>query len=439
MFLRSAVTIFLMGKVMRYLYLDNFRGFSKSTIPIMDVNFLVGENSAGKTSLLTMMRTLAFPPAFMDLSTFSGENFPTFGHFTEMVSAHSSNRKYFRVGMIGSGSKKGNSTDTGILLTYIESAGLPKVSTLTYLDTGREVSLQFKNKTVFFKNKSVDRASSEKMSTQLQRWAREHEDGDSPDWMEFRDLPKPSTADEIPLFVLLGMASKPIDSKEKAFPMIFPNTGPELVWIAPIRGKPRRTYDEPNTSFSPEGAHTPYIIRRILGSKKEAVKFKKFMEEVGKASGLFQKIEIKHFGKASETSPFEVDAYLDGKALSLAWLGYGVSQALPILVELLVRPKSSWFAIQQPEVHLHPRAQASLGDVFFEMALRDNKTFLVETHSDFTIDRFRMNYRPSGRKRGKAKSPESQVLFFERKGGNNVVTSLPIGSHGEMPSEQPEN
>jgi AAA15 family ATPase/GTPase len=37
---------------MEKLYLDNFRGFSDQYIDIRDVNFLVGENSTGKSSVL---------------------------------------------------------------------------------------------------------------------------------------------------------------------------------------------------------------------------------------------------------------------------------------------------------------------------------------------------------------------------------------------------
>src|SRR6266436_9344091 len=112
---------------------------------------------------------------------------------------------------------------------------------------------------------------------------------------------------------------------------------------------------------------------------------------------------------------------LDDKALNLSTVGYGVSQSLPVLTEVFLRPHGSWFAIQQPEVHLHPKAQAALGDVFFEMATVEHKRFLVETHSDFAIDRFRMNYRKAD-----SKKPNSQILFFERRDKRSVVTPLTI-------------
>jgi predicted ATPase len=172
----------------------------------------------------------------------------------------------------------------------------------------------------------------------------------------------------------------------------------------------------------------------MLSSETDAQKFHEFMDRVGKDSRLFQSIQIKQFVPDDPTAPFEVDAVLDNKALSLNTVGYGVSQSLPIFVELLDRPSESCFAIQQPEVHLHPRAQAALGDVFFEMAGRDKKRFLIETHSDFAIDRFRMTCRSK-----ESNVPSSQILFFERRDKHNVVTPLPIDSSGEITAEQPSS
>jgi len=69
------------------------------------------------------------------------------------------------------------------------------------------------------------------------------------------------------------------------------------------------------------------------------------------------------------------------------------------------------------------------------MAVREQKRFVIETHSDFTIDRFRMNYRRKRLKKDKV--PKSQVLFFERIDSRNTITPLPIGVRGELPAEQP--
>ncbi|MGA7235230.1 MAG: hypothetical protein WBY44_06110, partial [Bryobacteraceae bacterium] len=67
-------------------------------------------------------------------------------------------------------------------------------------------------------------------------------------------------------------------------------------------------------------------------------------------------------------------------------------------------------------------------------ATSDRKGFLIETHSDFMIDRYRNNVR-----RQKVKKPDSQVLFFERVNRRNTVTPLKIDDAGELPVRQPRS
>jgi hypothetical protein len=435
---------------MRYLYLDNFRGFKNTTIPILDVNFLVGENSTGKTSVLTMLRMLSNRSLIFGLQALVGVDSSAegaqFGHFAEMVSAHSPDRSYFRLGMMSNGNSRRNKRSDpsagGVLMTFHEFDGLPSMSQLTCTAGQHAVSIRIDDDHCSYKILDEPPVTEpEEMSDRLMKWADQHANPTEKGWAKV-DMPKGMIAKQVPLFVILTMArTQGGGGKETGatdLGSIIPQIGPELIWIAPIRTKPLRTYDEPHTSFSPDGTHTPYVIRRMLGAETSAARFRKFIEKIGNASGLFEKIDIKYFN-TEKTGPFEVDAFIDGEALSLGWLGYGVSQSLPIIVELIFRNPESCFAIQQPEVHLHPRAQASLGDAFFEMALLDRKTFLVETHSDFAIDRFRMNYRLRRPAKERAGLPASQILFFERRDKQNTVTSIPISQKGDISPDQPDN
>ena len=81
---------------------------------------------------------------------------------------------------------------------------------------------------------------------------------------------------------------------------------------------------------------------------------------------------------------------MPGGRRNLADVGYGVSQVLPVVVECLLMPDNGVLALQQPEVHLHPKAQAELGSFFARFAAaRPKATVLVETHSDYLLDRVR--------------------------------------------------
>jgi hypothetical protein len=90
------------------------------------------------------------------------------------------------------------------------------------------------------------------------------------------------------------------------------------------------------------------------------------------------------------------------KVSNIADMGFGYSQVLPIIVQLwriLELKKSSWheesfmvLAIEQPELHLHPKMQAQLADVFLTFInsaekLNIDARVIIETHSEAIVNR----------------------------------------------------
>jgi predicted ATPase len=73
---------------------------------------------------------------------------------------------------------------------------------------------------------------------------------------------------------------------------------------------------------------------------------------------------------------------------SIVEVGFGVSQILPIIAVSLLSPVNSILIFEQPEIHLHPRAQAGLAEFFLCLTLTGRR-ILVETHSDHLINRLR--------------------------------------------------
>jgi hypothetical protein len=70
--------------------------------------------------------------------------------------------------------------------------------------------------------------------------------------------------------------------------------------------------------------------------------------------------------------------------VSLADVGFGVSQVLPVLVALLAAQPDQLVYIEQPELHLHPRAQHTLAAFIAEAAARGAR-LVIETHSDILL------------------------------------------------------
>lgn len=73
-----------------------------------------------------------------------------------------------------------------------------------------------------------------------------------------------------------------------------------------------------------------------------------------------------------------------GDMVSIADVGFGVSQVLPALVALIVASPGQLVYLEQPEVHLHPRAQHHLAAILTETANRGVQV-VVETHSSILL------------------------------------------------------
>lgn len=107
-------------------------------------------------------------------------------------------------------------------------------------------------------------------------------------------------------------------------------------------------------------------------------------------------------------------------------VGSGVSQVLPVIVGSLQAPEGGLIIVEQPELHLHPSAQAELADVFLELAQRNNSMCLLETHSSSIINRIRR--RVAG---GRIRTSDISLLFVRRNNNTSVCTHVSLRSNGD--------
>ena len=89
---------------------------------------------------------------------------------------------------------------------------------------------------------------------------------------------------------------------------------------------------------------------------------------------------------------FEIKVKVKSKSRweSLADVGFGISQFLPIIVADLQLWNNSTLIMSQPEIHLHPSVQANLGDYLVKQVKERNKKYIVETHSEYLLNRLRL-------------------------------------------------
>jgi predicted ATPase len=141
---------------------------------------------------------------------------------------------------------------------------------------------------------------------------------------------------------------------------------------------------------------------------------------------LYKKLSVKKLGQRP-SDPFQLRVETSGPSANLPDVGYGISQALPIVVESVLATRGNLLLLQQPEVHLHPRAQAALGSFFVRQASSEKKDFVIETHSDYLVDRIRIEIAA-----GTIAPEQVSILFFDRSALETKVHQLTLDSNGNI-------
>jgi hypothetical protein len=123
-------------------------------------------------------------------------------------------------------------------------------------------------------------------------------------------------------------------------------------------------------------------------------------------------------------------------------VGIGISQVVPVLVTAL-DGSSRFIGIEQPELHIHPRLQAEIADLFLEACQKQRHCFLIETHSEHLILRLQRRIRETSNGKaapGRALMSEAVVVYHvsaEETGAR--VRRIDVDKHGEFVQPWPDD
>jgi len=210
--------------------------------------------------------------------------------------------------------------------------------------------------------------------------------------------------------------------------------------LSPFREQPKRTYlytGESPTSIGRTGMNG---INMLVNDSARRGSLRAGIEE--QISKWFQVNGIAKGIRVTNLTPrhFEV-CLLDfkGKQHNICDVGFGCSQVLPVLVgglNLFLRAeqpnrRSPIYVVQEPEIHLHPNAQASLGSFFVGLATFGGQLF-VETHSDNLVVRVARHVA-----RGDIEPSLVRIFYIEDKEGEKVVTEIGFDEDGRFTPEWP--
>ena len=121
-----------------------------------------------------------------------------------------------------------------------------------------------------------------------------------------------------------------------------------------------------------------------------------------------------------------------GESVSLQDLGYGVGQLMPLVVTSLAS-RRRLILVEQPEVHLHPRLQAELAELFVTSTQDYQNQLIIETHSEHLLTRLQTLVA-----RDRLSTEELQVSYVNRNGDAAEIVTVEIDESGQMVHGWPE-
>lgn len=203
-----------------------------------------------------------------------------------------------------------------------------------------------------------------------------------------------------------------------------------LIHLGPIREAPRRTYiasGETRTEVGLRGESAVEMLYDdiVAGDKKTHENTKR----IGRVQYWLNRLEMASAfafpdlaGAAFLFKPQNPSNRLKSNIVDH---GFGLSQTLPVIVQGFYANPGSVLLLEQPEIHLHPKAQADLGDLLVEISKR-GITVIAETHSEHLVERLQ---RLVGE--NKVSADTLSILLFDISDDGSRVRKLELTEHGK--------
>lgn len=219
-----------------------------------------------------------------------------------------------------------------------------------------------------------------------------------------------------------------------------------IQYIGPFRRTPERSYRHKDNAVwhvGGDGSFAPDVLAQDYRSGGNLVQnVSRWLQE-----HLGFKLKINNLG--GEMFRIMIEDLRTGATNNLIDVGHGLSQLIPIVIQVFM-PKyyrnlgrritltnDDLIVVEQPELHLHPAAQASLADLFID-GIKTNSNggknskryFMIETHSEHMILRFR-RYIVEGKIR-----PDQIAIYYtskDKETGSTRIRKLQVKEDGTIP------
>lgn len=215
-----------------------------------------------------------------------------------------------------------------------------------------------------------------------------------------------------------------------------------VYYVGPLREYPKRLYLWSGETPDHVGTRGDRAVEAILAAGartfnwKAKQKTKPLAELVAErlaSMRLISEFQVRALGQHRKEYEVLVRTSPKLPEVKLTDVGFGVSQVLPVIVESLYVPRRSIVIFEQPEIHLHPRVQADLADLFVDaIRARENGIprecqFIVESHSEHFLRRLQRRIAEE-----ELSADDAALYFVHTDGGKARIEALKVDLFGNI-------
>lgn len=211
-----------------------------------------------------------------------------------------------------------------------------------------------------------------------------------------------------------------------------------LFYLGPLREFPKRDYLWARSRPTDVGQRGEKVIDAILAAtqagetrnlknKGRKMVFQEIIAFWLREMGLIDSFTVVEIAPGSNRWQAKVRTRAGASEVLLTDVGFGVSQVLPVVTLLQYVPEGSTVILEQPEIHLHPLAQAGLADVIIQAATHRRVQIILESHSEHLLLRLQRRIAEE-----QLASKDVNLYFCDAPGGVSTLTPLELDLFGNI-------
>jgi len=211
-------------------------------------------------------------------------------------------------------------------------------------------------------------------------------------------------------------------------------------YVGPLREYPRRSYLWAGESPANVGVRGELAVPAILAARsvrshivrgqtrgQKRIPFEQVIADWLRKMGIIESFKVEPVAKQRKDYEVRVRRTASSTEVLLTDVGFGVSQVLPVLVQSYYAAEHSTIIFEQPEIHLHPRVQADLADVFIDAVHCCKVQFMIESHSEHFLRRLQRRVAE-----GDISSKDVALYFCYTKGDHSEIEKLHVDEFGNI-------